>query len=879
MKILQRVSFLLLVILLSFCTKSVSAQVPTFAEKIVTRFDKQWINLPQEKIYIQTDKPYYSAGEEIWFKGYLVNATTLVPTSLSQFIYVELISKSDTVLSRVKIKRDSLGFEGHIKLNAEMQAGYYSLRAYTYWMLNGDKEFFFSKNFLIGNTIDDWVSSNITYGTPVNGSIPVKISFTDGSHNPIAGKRVEIVQDWSSTTKKKMSMVTDKDGKINWDISVNPKDSSKKSLKIAIEDEKFKNNFYLPEFSSDFDVQFFPESGTFLNNDFQTIAFKAIGKDGLSVEVTGKIFNDKNEEILDIVTLNRGMGKFSIQTQPNETYYALVKTTVGIEKRFELPKTEAKAVNIHLLYNRGKILYKVVNQTDIPTKSLYLLLHSRGKVIATQSLKLTEGKISESILPQGVFSFSVIDSLGHTFCERMYFVRNDSLPQISMKTDKTAYGKREPVDLSFNILSASGKPQVGNFSFSVTDNHTVKLDSLTDNIQSYLLLSSDIKGYIENPASYFVDNTTKTREKTDVLMMTQAWRRFNTADIVRGVYKKPAYYLEAGQAISGKVLAMFSKPSKNCNVTMISPTQSVVKLTQTDSIGRYLIDGISFPDSTSFVLKAKKTKSLTDVEILPDPDVFPETTTFIPNPLTGNNETQDDYFKQSKEKYYYEGGVRIINLGEVTVRAIKKPNPQDSYYSGMGDSQINSEQLDKMPGIGITEMLFMVPGVQISEDKVYIRANTRNALILVDDMEITDLTEVKYMTTDDVKSIEVFKGVNTIIFGSRGANGVVAITRKREVDRKDVTPISLITQMPLGYQKPAQFYVPKYEVESNRLADKPDLRTTIYWDPKLRTDKNGTVHAKFYTADKDGNYSVVLEGISDNGAICRYVGVLKRTDK
>jgi len=875
---ITRVSVLLL-ILLSFLTKSVNAQVTTFTDKIVNRFDKQWINLPQEKVYLQTDKPYYSAGEEIWFKGYLVNATTLMPNALSQFIYVELISKADTVLSRVKIKRDSLGFEGHIKLIPEMRPGYYALRAYTYWMQNVDKEFFFSKNFLIGNAIDDRISSNITYGTPVDGLIPVKISFTDGSQNPIAGKRVEIVQDWKSSTKKNMSIVTDKDGKINWNISVNPQDSSMKSIKIVIENEKFKNNFYLPEFSSDFDVQFFPESGTFLNNDFQTIAFKAIGKDGLSVEVTGKVFNDKNEEIFDIVTLNKGMGKFSIQTQSNENYYALLKTTLGIEKRFELPKTEAKAVNLHLLFNKGKILYKVVNQTDIPDKSLYLLLHSRGKVIATHSLKLSEGKISESSLPQGIFSFSVIDSLGHTFCERMYFVRNDSLPQISMLTDKNVYGKREPVDLSFNILSASGQPQMGNFSISITDQQTVKLDSLADNIQSYLLLSSDIKGYVEEPASYFVDNNTKTREKTDLLMMTQAWRRFNTADIVKGIYKKPTYYLEAGQAISGKVLSMFDKPSKNCNITMISPTQSLVKFTQTDSIGRYLIDGISFPDSTTFVLKAKKTKSLTDVEILPDSDIFPTPDQFIPGLLKGNNEAEDDYFKQSKEKYYYDGGMRIINLGEVTVTATKKQSTQDNYYSGMGDSQMNMEQLDKMPGIGITEMLFMVPGVQISEDKVYIRANTRNALILVDDMEITDLTEIKYLTTDNVKSIEVFKGVNTIIFGSRGANGVVAITMRTGTDRKEVTPISLITQMPLGYQKPAQFYVPKYQVDSIRLNEKSDLRTTIFWNPKLRSDNKGTIRTKFYTADKASNYSVVLEGISDTGVIYRYVGIIKREDK
>jgi formylmethanofuran dehydrogenase subunit E len=51
---------------------------------------------------VQTDKPYYSAGEEIWFKAYLVNETTLEPNALSQFVYVELIDKMDSVLYRVK---------------------------------------------------------------------------------------------------------------------------------------------------------------------------------------------------------------------------------------------------------------------------------------------------------------------------------------------------------------------------------------------------------------------------------------------------------------------------------------------------------------------------------------------------------------------------------------------------------------------------------------------------------------------------------------------------------------------------------------------------------------------------------------------------------
>jgi len=92
---------------LSFTLSLIRAEVPTkinpdFSQEITSRFTNQLVNFPQEKVYVQTDKPYYSAGEEIWFKASLVNETTLEPNPLSQFVYVELINKMDSVLYRVK---------------------------------------------------------------------------------------------------------------------------------------------------------------------------------------------------------------------------------------------------------------------------------------------------------------------------------------------------------------------------------------------------------------------------------------------------------------------------------------------------------------------------------------------------------------------------------------------------------------------------------------------------------------------------------------------------------------------------------------------------------------------------------------------------------
>jgi len=870
----------LLLTLSTLCFGAVKKPNPSFSQQLTTRFTKQWASFFQEKVYLHTDKPYYSAGEEIWFKAYLVNATTHEPSEKSNFVYVELIDQLDSVQYRVKLRQDSLGFEGHIMLKPETPAGQYKLRAYTFWMQNVASDFFFSKNIFIGNVIDDRITSKISYGTPSAGVVPVILSFTDVSRNPIVGKNVEIAENWAGGNKRKHVYTTGKNGEISWKINVATQDSAKNFLGISIPDKKYKTNLFLPEFSNDYDVQFFPQSGTFLNNSLQTVGFKAIGKDGLSVEVTGKVLSNNNEELCDFTTLHKGMGKFSIQTQPGESYYALVTSQDGLEKRIELPKTQETGATINLLYNRGKILYEVTNCTGLPDKKLYLMLHSRGRIYVAQSLQSLKGQISESVLPPGIASIAVVDSLGSTYCERLTFVRDFDFPIVSMQSDKPVYGKRALVNLDFKIKSSQSLPVNGDFSLSVTDSRTVVPDSLTDNIISNLLLCSDIKGYVEDPASYFVDDKMATREKTDVLLLTQGWRRFNTADVVKGLFKQPNYYLEKGQALSGSVSNLFNAPSKKCDIMMLSPYKNSFRLAKTDSLGRYLIEGIEFPDSTMFVLKAKKPKSLTDVEITPDVDAFPESSVYMPSSKKATLEVaKSEYFTISKDKYYFEGGIRAVNLDEVTVTADKKDSEDNDYYSGMADAEITAEQLEKNPSTSIINLLYTVPGIQINGDQISIRGATGNPLMLLDNMEIENVDDLSYLSPTDVESIQVFKGANTAIFGSRGGNGVIVVKLKKGATLKTPTPISLARVTPLGYQKPAEFYVPKYEVDSVYKSSNPDLRTTIYWNPRLHCDTSGVIHARFYTADKAFDYSIVVEGLTKAGELCRYEGVLRRRNE
>ena len=101
-------------------------------------------DLPQERIYLQTDKPYYAAGDTVWLRAHLLDAATNVPVSRSRFVYVELHDQqADTLMQRMMIRCDEDGvFANALLLPKDIKGGVYTLVAYTQWMRNFPAEQF-----------------------------------------------------------------------------------------------------------------------------------------------------------------------------------------------------------------------------------------------------------------------------------------------------------------------------------------------------------------------------------------------------------------------------------------------------------------------------------------------------------------------------------------------------------------------------------------------------------------------------------------------------------------------------------------------------------------------------------------------------------------
>ena len=125
--------------------------------------------VPQEKIYVHTDRPYYVPGDTVWFRAHLVDAVTHTPISRSRYVYVELLDNAaDTLVQRIIVKCDSDGvFANALVLPHEMKGGCYTLAAYTQWMRNFPAERFFYKELLVVGNKSSQKTKSVPFGLPV----------------------------------------------------------------------------------------------------------------------------------------------------------------------------------------------------------------------------------------------------------------------------------------------------------------------------------------------------------------------------------------------------------------------------------------------------------------------------------------------------------------------------------------------------------------------------------------------------------------------------------------------------------------------------------------------------------------------------------------
>lgn len=443
--------------------------------------------------------------------------------------------------------------------------------------------------------------------------------------------------------------------------------------------------------------------------------------------------------------------------------------------------------------------------------------------------------------------------------------------------DKREYTIREVVELEVELPEQNGDT----FSLAVTDDGKVAVDESEENILSSLLLTSDVKGYIKNPGYYFNTGSEEVERHLDLVMLTHGWTRFDPGKIAKGEFPNLKYELEMGQVISGRVKNFWGKESVGAEISLFSNKGHCVRV-ETDTAGRFRIDSILFPDTTRFVMQVLSAKGRRGVEVELDRDSLILPSYDLLCPREENKLETDSSREEFAQGYYYVDGQKIHVLDEVEVKR-RRAKHDHSIYSSHATVYRDSSRLADMAKQcdNFFQLLGDIPGVTVERGGLgdYVMRFGKRMTVFVNDIEMnTSMMNILYfMPLDMLKNISVLDTYSAELFFqdreiSEGGLLLIYADPKyystiMNMRRERVNMSSFIL---LGYQEPAEFYVPRYDVDSVRQDTTPDHRTTIYWNPAVKVEPGRRTKVSFYTADNTGTYTVILEGVTRDGVVCRW---------
>lgn len=527
------------------------------------------------------------------------------------------------------------------------------------------------------------------------------------------------------------------------------------------------------------------------------------------------------------------------------------------------------------IWFKGYINYQEPAWRDSLSRVMYVeLINANKEITLSKTLKIDSGLFyNDFILPDtlkaGNYYLRAYTNLNRNFGDSSLFVKpvpviaiTDKVDytqankeqatenhQIIITPDKERYKPREKITLLIQTKDKEGKPLAANLSMSVTD--AVQVVPMAEPVT---ILNS-----------------------------------FNESNEAKQKHKKIIdlkYPVEYGVGFTGRFLNNNNKPEQ-ATLTILQVKPRNMMMATTDEYGIFSTSGFDFYDSATFTIKADKAKDQPygKVELLPretPPMYFEEYNAPLPTQHT-----------QSPQRIIseYEVPKDAIALKEVEVRATRIEEEYQKDYRtkrpyGAPDYVIDKKKINTGNGNLLLSLQGQIPGLIVRQDEagvwlVYTKraegssiANVKQVTVTVNDVFLggTPETILRSLDPNTIESIEVKLGIN-VLYGSAGANGIVAVYLKQGVEETQSVK-SVFTLNVHGYNLPRPFLTPDYH---DPKTDKTlaDYRSTIFWNPNISTNHNtGLTTVSFFAADLAGTYRIVIEGITAKGEVARHVSYL-----
>ena len=618
--------------------------------------------------------------------------------------------------------------------------------------------------------------------------------------------------------------------------------------------------------SKKYNIQFFPEGGNLIADLSNKIAFKATDHTGESYLFNAAILDMNSDTVSKFKSSELGIGSFNFIPKIGQNYKVVINPFKGNQFTETLPVIFEKGVVLNV-NNLNSDELGVVIQNNLGHNSKFnLVIHSGPKIVFSKEIEtnktIEEIKIPLQTLNDGISHFTLFNNLGNPICERLYFKRPASLLDIKVKSEKDNFKPKELVKLNIN-QSFKNLPVAANYSIAVYQTDT----TINQNdIEANFWFTSELKGKIENANWYFKD---APLADLDNLMLTHGWRRFKWENVLNSTNNDAYQYpLEIeGHIINGTILnSINSKPLFDKQLYLSVPGRNFDFYTSiSNQNGAFSFYTRNFYKGNEIIVQpASLTDSLASISVN-----SPFSTNFFKSELKDFNPrlNQNYLLKRSVASQ-----VNAAYLSKFLQADLSISNDSSHFFKKAGKvyKLIDYTRFNTMEEV-LREYVPEV-NVTIRQKNYYLSVFDEKVqdfyadapLILLDGVPMLDAGN-SIMKIDPLK-VERFEiMLNTYLYGRGVFKGIVNFkTHKGDLANYTLPKSALVLDYP-NLQTPIEFYSPMYDGDSTNLSRIPDYRTTLYWNPNLKTDKNGNTEVNFYTSNFEGKYIIDIQSITKDG--------------
>ncbi|MEO6219466.1 MAG: hypothetical protein ABIO81_03490 [Ginsengibacter sp.] len=580
------------------------------------------------------------------------------------------------------------------------------------------------------------------------------------------------------------------------------------------------------------------------------------------------------------------MGYFFLTPEEGETFTAKWKDDKGKQYTSELPVVKNSGITMRVVVsNKNRIFDITVSQEQAKVLGK---VHIIGTMYQNEVFKVTKdittgqakGIVPTKDLPSGIMTITVFDDQLNPLGERITYINNgEYLFHPDMEVEHWGLNKRARNEILITVPDSLA----ANFSVAVTD-ADIDTDS-SDNIISHLMLTGELKGKVFNPAWYFSNSSDSLSQQLDLVMLTHGWRRFNWDEVKIGKFPKINYPKDTSYlTLSGKLYGASPSQLRDAdNIILLINNKTEGKkmlVLPVESNGTFNDPSYLLFDTANIYYQLSKAKGLGDVSVKFMEGRLP--------PLRNNIAATGNYYSLFFDTAGNARHLKLANqlaeilnryqgkvLETVTIQA-KTKSPveilEDKYPSGFfrGGDGYKFDLLNDPRAKGsfsiFNYLQGQVAGLQISTagNPPSLQWRGGSPLLFIDEVP-ADASLVSNIPISDVAYIKVLRP--PFMGASGGASGAIAIYTRRGDDARTAGGKGLSNNTISGYTAIREFYSQNYGTFSAD-DEKPDLRTTLYWNPQvITTQPQNKVKLTFYNNDISRAFRVVIEGISKDGRL------------